>query len=152
APQPAPGDGALEAAPAPEGVRKHRAPGGHKGMGMGIHGEFTTRAPGGGFQTLATQHGDVTAVSASSLTVKSEDGFSRTYVVNDDTLVNAGDEGIADVEVGDKVHVMAVVKDGTASAVKVHDGTQIRASHEKWQPRRQPPAPPAGATTPTTTA
>lgn len=120
--------------------------GGHhgpKGPGMGlhggIHGEFTTRAPGGGYQTIATQHGEVTAVSASSLTVKSEDGFSRTYAVDDNTLVNAGNEGIADVKVGDTVHVMAIVTDGKASAVDVHDGTRIRESRDRWMPR-----PPSG--------
>lgn len=119
-------------------------PGGpHGGMGIGIHGEFTTAAPGGGYQTLASQVGEVTAVSATSVTVKSEDGFSRTYGVDDNTLVNAGNDGIADVKKGDDVRVMAVVAGGTAKAVEVNDGTNIRASHDRWAP-----GPPAGAPAP----
>ena len=100
-----------------------------------LHGEFTTRAPGGtGFQTMAMQNGEVTAVSATSITVKSEDGFSRTYAVNDDTLVKAGDEGIADVSTGDEVHVLAIVEGGNARAVRVHDGSKLKALREKWRP------------------
>ncbi|MGH9190682.1 MAG: hypothetical protein ACRD0Q_11760 [Acidimicrobiales bacterium] len=118
-------------------------PGGRPGIGFamgGIHGEFTTKAPGGGYQTMATQRGEATAVSASSITVKSEDGFSRTYTVDDNTLVNAGNSGIDDVKTGDQVGVMAVVKDGKASAVAIHDGTQIGAIRDRWAPGR-PKAP-----------
>src|SRR5947208_488368 len=74
--------------PGPRGPGQGMRPGfggpGRPGFGMamgGIHGEFTTRAPGGGYQTVATQRGEATAVSSSSITVKSEDGFSRTYTV-----------------------------------------------------------------------
>lgn len=111
-------------APPPDGgVRPDKGPGGRhggKGFGMGIHGEFTTKAPGGGYQTIATQHGEVTDVSATSLKVKSEDGFERAYVVNDDTMVGAGNNGIADVKVGDKVDVTAVVDGNTATAKNLH--------------------------------
>lgn len=107
------------------------------GAGPGIHGEFTTRGRDGGFQTIATQRGEVTEVSASSLTVKSEDGFTRTYAVDDNTLVAAGDDGIADVKVGDKVAVTAVVVDGKASAVDVRDATQVRALRDRWAPGRR---------------
>ena len=114
--------------------RVHRR-GGHHGKGMGIHGEFTTRAPGGGYQRVATQFGEVTQVSSASLTVRSEDGFSRTYAVNDSTLVNAGNDGIADVRQGDQVHVTAIVADGNARAVDVRDVTQIKALRNQWAPR-----------------
>lgn len=141
---------AEESAPAPEGdlgpglggpgMRVHRGPGGPGGHGFGkgaIHGEFTAKAPDGeGYQTIATQVGEVTEVSSSSVTVKSEDGFSRSYTVNDDTLVNAGNEGIDDVAKGDKVRVTAVVEDGKARAVDVHDATQVRELREKWMPAR----------------
>lgn len=111
---------------------------GHKRgfMGGAIHGEFVTRAPSGGYQTLATQVGEVTAVSASSITVKSEDGFSRTYTVDDNTSVNAGNDGIGDVKTGDEVRIVAIVADGKASAVEIRDRTQMEALHEKWRPRR----------------
>ncbi len=115
----------------------NKGPGGRHGMGMGIHGEFTARAPGGGYQTLATQVGEVTGVSSSSITVKSEDGFSREYGVDDNTMVNAGNEGIADVKQGDQVRVMAVVKDGKANAVDVRDVTKARELRDRWAPPRR---------------
>ncbi len=54
----------------------------------------------------------MTAVSSSSITVKSDDGYSKTYVVDDNTLVNAGSQGISDVRTGNEVRIMALVKDG----------------------------------------
>ena len=132
----------LEAPGPRQGGPGHRGLG-HPGFGMGgIHGEFTTRAPGGGYQTIASQRGEVTEVSSSSLTVKSEDGFSRTYGVDDNTLVNAGNSGIGDVKQGDQVRVMAVVRDGKASAVDVNDGTQVGQLRSRWiPPRPEPPGP-----------
>lgn len=111
---------------------------GLKGMGGPLHGEFTTRKPGGGYQVMAMQTGDVTAVSATSITVKSEDGYSRTYAVGDKTLVNAGNNGIADVLKGHNVHVLAIVDGGTASAVDVLDVTTVKDLRGQWRPRRQP--------------
>jgi len=109
---------------------------------MGIHGEYVTKAPAGGYQTIATQVGEVTDVSGSSLAVKSEDGFTRTYSVDDNTLVNAGNQGIGDVKKGDQVHVRAVVKDDKAAAVEVSDVTQVGQLHDRWMPPR--PAPGSG--------
>lgn len=120
----------------PMGHHGPGGPGGHKAMMGALHGEFTTKAPGGGYQTLATQVGEVTAVSAGSITVKSEDGYSRTYSVDDGTLVNAGNNGIADVKDGDNVHVTAVVADGKARAVDIDDGTQVRELRGRWAPPR----------------
>lgn len=129
----------TEGAPAEQAPAEamKQGPGGHKGMGMGaLHGEFTTKAPAGGYQTLATQAGEVTEVSATSITVKSEDGFARTYAVDDGTMVKAGNNGIDDVKVGDQVHVKAVVADGKARAVAIHDGTQAKELRSRWAPRR----------------
>ena len=106
------------------------------GMGQGIHGEFTRKARDGSYQTIATQVGDVTAVSSTSVTVKSEDGFTRTYAVDDNTLVNAGNDGIADVKTGDDVAITALVVDGKASAVDLHDVTRVRELRDRWAPDR----------------
>lgn len=125
-------------------VERHFGPGpgfGHFGFGPGaIHGEFTTAAPDGGYQTLATQIGEVTSVSSSSVTVKSEDGFSRRYAVDDNTLVNAGNDGIADVKEGDTVRVLAVVSAGSARAVDIVDSTNVDRLSERWMPRPPEPA------------
>jgi hypothetical protein len=110
---------------------------GHGGFGPGfgaIHGEFTTPAPGGGYQTLATQRGTVTAVSPSSITVKSEDGFARTYGVDGNTVVTAGNNGIADVKTGDTVRILAVVSSGKANAVEIMDATRLQQLRGRWQP------------------
>ena len=124
--------------------RKHLDKRRHRGLKYGLgpdalHGEFTTKDPSGeGYRTMAVQRGEATAVSATSITVRSEDGFSRTYAVNDDTMVNAGDEGIGDVTTDDKVHVMAVVTGGTATAIRVADITNLDEWRLRWHPRRDP--------------
>jgi hypothetical protein len=46
-----------------------------------LHGQVTIQKPGGGYETLDVQRGTVTAVSATSLTVKSTDGYTTTYAV-----------------------------------------------------------------------
>lgn len=132
----------------PEGPRGFKHGRGPHGFGVpgALHGEFTTKAPDGGYQTMAMQRGEVTAVSATSVTVKSEDGFSRTYAVNDDTLVNAGNEGIDDVSTGDQVHVMAIVDGGNARAVRIQDVTKVRELRGKWAPARPRPSTSPAAT------
>lgn len=107
--------------------------GGRGGLGDALHGEFTTRAPGGGYQVMTAQLGAATAVSATSITVKSEDGFTRTYTVGDGTLVNAGNDGIADVHTGDQVRVRGVVKDGATTAVTVLDVTTVKQLRGRWR-------------------
>ncbi len=104
------------------------------GMGMGIHGSFVTKKQGGGYQTVDTQRGAVTAVSKDSITVKSEDGFSATYVVTADTMVNAKRDGIASVKVGDQVGVMGIESAGKTNAVQIIDLTQLKDSKQKWAP------------------
>jgi hypothetical protein len=107
-------------------------PGGFGRFG-GLHGEFTIRKPdGNGFQTVAAQTGEVTAVSPSSITVKSEDGFSRTYSVDENTVVNSGRDGIGSVKTGDTVHLAGVVEDGKARAAGIVDSTSLGKIGEHW--------------------
>jgi hypothetical protein len=103
--------------------------------GGGIHGEFTTKKPGGGYQTLAMQTGEVTSVSSSSIAVKSEDGFTRTYSVDDKTRVMAGKEGIGGVKKGDTVRVLAVVEDGKARSLHVVDLSNLKELRSKKEGR-----------------
>jgi hypothetical protein len=108
---------------------------GHRGqfmLGGALHGEFVVKKEDGTYQTVATQRGEVTAVSKESITVKSEDGYSRTYTLTEDTLVNAARDGIDDVKTGNSVTVFAVVADGKATATSVNDGTVRKAAGEKW--------------------
>jgi hypothetical protein len=104
--------------------------------GGAIHGEVTSPKPDGGYQTLAFQTGEVTSVNSSSIALKSDDGFTRTYKVHEDTLVNAGRDGIGNVKNGDTVRLTAVVEGGDTRAVNVLDTTKVEKSLDRWRPRR----------------
>jgi hypothetical protein len=119
----------------PKALRLKGPGGGWFGRGV-LHGEFVTAAPGGGYQTLAAQTGEVTSVSASSIAVRSEDGFARTYGVDDNTLVNAGNNGISDVKTGDQVRILAVVEGDSRRAVEIIDSTTVQELRGKWRPSR----------------
>jgi hypothetical protein len=130
-------------APPPPGQRHHG--GMHRpGLGMGgaIRGELVVPDGKGGFKTVKVQRGEVTAVSATSLTVKSPDGVAQTYVLTAKTVVNGGRATVASIKVGDKVGVLANA-DGTA--VRVRDVTRLPADKRK-HPRRPAdrPAAPTG--------
>ena len=105
---------------------------GEFGFGGALHGEFVIKKDDGTYQTVATQRGEVTAVSKDSITVKSEDGYSRTYVVAAETLVNSARDGIASIKTGNTVTVSAVVANNTATATTINDGTARDAAGQKW--------------------
>jgi hypothetical protein len=121
--------------------------GGLAGPGGGVlHGEFVRRN-GNGYQTVDVQVGQVTAVNSSSITVKSADGFSKSYSVTTNTLVNAGRDGIGTVKVGHNVSIQAVVNGTTTEAASIVDQTTIGSIHQHWWP-----APPPSASAPSTPA
>jgi hypothetical protein len=99
------------------------APPGPVGFGAfdAIHGQFVTPKPGGGYQTIDTQRGTVTAVSTNSLTVKSSDGYTKTYQVTGSTNVDAQRAGIGSVKTGQTVSVSATVKGSSATATQIVD-------------------------------
>jgi hypothetical protein len=86
-----------------------------------IHGQFVAPKPGGGYQTIDTQRGTVTAVSTSSLTVKSSDGYTRTYQVTSSTSVDAQRAGIGSVKTGQTVSVLGTVHGSSATATQIVD-------------------------------
>ena len=73
------------------------------------------------------QRGSVTAVSTSSITVKSADGFTKTYQVTSSTLVDAQRDGIGSVKDGHQVLVLAKVSGSTATATSIQDLSLLRA-------------------------
>ena len=99
-----------------------------------IHGEFVTPDGNGGYRTVAVQTGEVTAVSSDSITVKSADNFSRTYSVDENTVVNSGRDGIGDVKNGHQVSVDAVVTGGKAAARSIRDMTTLDQIRRHWNP------------------
>jgi|SRR5437764_7043123 len=125
----------------PFGRFGHGGPFGGKMFGLfggfghfgGVHGEFTIKKPDGtGYETVATQTGEVTAVSPSSITVKSEDGFSRIYSVDENTVVGSGRDGIGSVKTGDTVNVAGIVDGGKASAAAILDSTGLGKIGQHW--------------------
>ncbi len=86
-----------------------------------MHGTVVVPKPGGGYQTVAFQNGKVTAVSSTSITLRSADGYSHTYQVTSSTMVNARRDGIGSIKAGNQVMVDATVSGSTASAVRVVD-------------------------------
>ena len=120
------------------------------GFGFGgvfgaVHGQFVVSKSGGGFQTIGTQRGSVTAVSATSITVKSADGFIKTYQVTSSTNVDAQRNGLGSVKTGHQVVVMATVSGSTATAISILDLNLLPAMH--GGPGWNHPAPTAPPTT-----
>jgi hypothetical protein len=114
---------------------------GFAGFGGAIHGQLTEPKSGGGYQTVDVQRGTVTAVSSTSITVKSADGYTATYAVTSSTEVNAQAAGIGTVKVSDSVDLVATVSNGTATAASISDTTSIRASRGAFA---FPSGPPSG--------
>lgn len=74
---------------------------------LALHGTFVVPDGDGGYRTVVTQRGEVTAVSDTSLTVRSKDGFDATYRLTNDTDVLGGSRGVGDIAKGDKVGIAA---------------------------------------------
>jgi hypothetical protein len=79
-----------------------------------LHGEFVVADGNGGYRTDLTQTGTVTAISPTSITVRSEDGFSQTYVIPN-TTGNAA----APFAVDDQVVVHATRVGQTATVTNI---------------------------------
>ena len=46
-----------------------------------LHGEYVVANGTGGFSTMISQTGRITAISPTSVTARSDDGYSQTYVI-----------------------------------------------------------------------
>ena len=91
-----------------------------------LHGEFVVGKSGGGYETVDVQNGQVTAVSTTSITLKSADGFTKSYAVTSSTFVDAQRDGIGSVKVGNLASVQATVSGSTATAISIEDLTQLQ--------------------------
>jgi hypothetical protein len=69
------------------------------------HGEFTVTGADGTALVLTVQRGAVTSASATSVAVKSDDGFAQTYALTSTTRVARG--SAADLKAGAEVVVLA---------------------------------------------
>jgi hypothetical protein len=94
-----------------------------------VHGEFTTSTPSG-YKTVEVQAGKVAAVSPTSITVTSPDGYTHTYAVTSSTLVDAQRGGISSVAKGDQVQIVATTVSHKDTATNIADTTKIGASRK----------------------
>jgi hypothetical protein len=96
------------------------------GLFGAVHGTVVVPKPGGGYQTVAFQNGKVTAVSSTSITLRSADGYSHSYQVTSSTMVNAQRGGIGSIKAGNQVMVDATVRGSTTTAVRIVDLTMLQ--------------------------
>ena len=84
-----------------------------------LHGEVTLA--GEKYRVVVFQRGPIEKVSDTSLTVKSADGYTATYVVSDQTVLRkkAGQATVADLDAGDRVLVVATKDGSTLKAVRI---------------------------------
>lgn len=99
--------------------------GGLLGIGGQIeHGSAVVKGRDGTTKTVDLQNGKVTAVSDKALTVKSDDGFSQSYVVTATTHVTKDWQGstASSIKTGDTVMVIAEEVSGAHDATVIIDG------------------------------
>ena len=126
----------------PKGPWHMRAPGGGPfdfggpgalgGLFGAVHGSAVVPKPGGGYQTVAFQNGKVTAVSSTSITLHSADGYSHSYRVTSSTLVNAQRDGIGSIKAGNQVIVTATVSGSTATATRIIDVSLLQQAFHRF--------------------
>jgi hypothetical protein len=92
-----------------------------------VHSTYTVKGSDGKYETIDVQTGTAEVVSATSVTVKSADGFSQSYAITPSTIVEARQDGILSVKVGDEVSIRGLVGGSAVNAERVVDLTQLRA-------------------------
>jgi hypothetical protein len=97
-----------------------------------LHGQAVLTKPGGGYQTIDFQRGAVTAVSSGSITVKSTDGYTKSYAITGSTVVGAHRGGISSVAAGNEVSVVGTVSGKTVTAARIIDWTLLQKSHMQF--------------------
>jgi hypothetical protein len=76
-----------------------------------LHGELTLPGQDGKYQTVQVQRGTVTKAGDGRLTVRSADGFTRTYA--------AAASWLREVKAGDEVQLRATLADGKATVTNL---------------------------------
>ena len=79
-----------------------------------LHGEYVVSNGTGGFNTMISQTGRVTAISPTSVTARSDDGYSQTYVI-----AAVGVTAIPPFAVGDQVTIEATRTGQTATVTAI---------------------------------
>jgi hypothetical protein len=127
-------------------------PGGGRGAAAGgagtsaaLHSESVLSDGNGGYTTQLTQTGTVSAVSSSSITVNSTDGFSQTYALSSATAVDNGADQISEVATGHTVQIIATSADSKATATAITDTNLASTGTTQQQGGQAPGAAPVGS-------
>lgn len=102
--------------------KPERKAGGGGLLGRALHGEATVKGgprTGGETRVVVFQRGTVTSISATSVELKSADGFTGTYAIEGEIRVRTGrDKGeLGDVK-GDQTVRLLATKDGETLTAK----------------------------------
>jgi len=94
----------------------------HGGLGRVVHGEFTVHTTTGD-KVMDVQRGVVTAINATSVTVKSTDGYSATYTIDPTTKVYKAKmtAAAAQIATNDEVKVQATKTSAAVTAQHIGD-------------------------------
>ena len=82
-----------------------------------VHAEFVVADGSGGFTTMVSQTGRITAISDSSVTARSDDGYSQTYVIP--AAKTGSISAIPPFAVNDEVTIRATRTGPTASVTTI---------------------------------
>jgi hypothetical protein len=93
------------------------ATGGAAALRDAVHGDFVVPDNNGGYTNERLQTGDVTAISATSISLTSKDGYKQTYTLDGST------QKTSDPKTGESVTVIAKISGDTATATSVTSGT-----------------------------
>lgn len=96
----------------------------HRGLASRVdHGEVTLT--GKKHQVLDLQRGQVQSVSPTSVTVRSDDGFTATYTIDPNTKIKKDKQNatIDKIAQNDKVFVAATKDGSTLTAKRLNDAT-----------------------------
>ncbi|KDO12384.1 hypothetical protein DV26_04835 [Amycolatopsis mediterranei] len=94
--------------------------GGMAALRDALHGDFVVSNGSGGYTTERLQTGDVTELSATSVTLTSKDGYKQTYTLD------ASTQKTGDVKTGDtNVTVVAKLEGQTATATSLGKGLEL---------------------------
>jgi hypothetical protein len=131
-PSPTPGGPLVRPGLGPDGMGMGML-GGIAGGGKLLHGEATVEKAGGGTNVVRFQNGVISAISGSTMTVKSTDGFIATYTVNGTSriLLNGTDGTLSKLSKDDQVRVLAMQSGSSNVAKMVLDGVPARAMFGK---------------------
>ncbi|WP_115789547.1 hypothetical protein [Arthrobacter silvisoli] len=109
------------------------------GLGAAVHSEYVILR-NGKYVNMGSQTGTVSQVSADSVTVRSEDGFTRSYSLGSDLVVSQGigrgmNQGrstlsISDVQSGAVVRITALQESGSYTAETIQLLTAISSGQD----------------------